>query len=159
VALGAVLGWPIGLALMRLRSKKSRDDEERKRFDAPDRVSELLNKIARQRDRVHDSQLQRTLYQCCTDIERYFKQYSGDKQRDTTVFANHLGSVLSVLEKYIEVQDAKRYFNDPDEIMRNAEESINDFAEYVLTSIRNGNDANLIDYTVNTKILQAQRYR
>jgi hypothetical protein len=159
--------WPIPLVAAAVflmggvlfgRYKRSRTGEERTHFKAPDQVRELLGKIAETRQRVRNPYLRNTLSQCCSDIEKYFQRYSSNKQKDAALFKNHLVSVLSVLNKYVEVQDNQRYYHHPDEVMRRAEESVGDFAEYVLQSIRSGNEAGLLDYQVDTNILAAKRY-
>src|SRR5581483_3827085 len=101
-------------------------------------VGDLLGKIAEARSRVQDPALQSTLYQMCTDIERYFQRYSSNKSGDAVTFKNHLESVLSVLNKYLEVQQYPRDFNDPRQVMRQAKESIQNFADFVITTIRRG---------------------
>jgi hypothetical protein len=94
----------------------------------------------------------------CLDIEKYFKSGSNDKKKDALFFYERLTEVDEVLIKYIEVQDNKRYFYNPNDLLIRGKESVRDFSTYVLDSIRRGNAADLIDYKVNTNILEAQRY-
>jgi hypothetical protein len=133
-------------------------NESRKRFTAPEQIRDLMAQMAHMREDVYDAQLRSTIYQCCVDIEAYFKKYSSDKQQDAVVFQHHLSNIVEVLRKYIDVQDNERYYNDPRRLLEEGDDAINSFSEFVLTSIRRGNDAELARYTVNTKILKAQRY-
>jgi hypothetical protein len=141
------------------RLQRSRTGESRKRFHGPEKIREQLSEIAHLRDDVTDPDLQATLYRCCADIERYFERYSSNEVLDAIAFEGHLDSVLDVLKKYVDVQNHPRDFNGPEAKLRQGKQSIEDFAEYVIESIRNGNDVNLIEYSVNTDILSAQRYR
>lgn len=138
--------------------QKSRTGEARKHFDGPSGISDQLNRIARLRDQVADASFQKVLFQCCTDTERYFKKYSSDVELDALTFGTHLDSIINVVAKYLEVQEFPRDFNDPETIMQGAKHSVSGFADYVIKSIRNGNDSRLISYRVDTNILDAKRY-
>lgn len=131
----------------------------RTHFKAPDPVSDLLSRIARERAQVRDEELKGALLQLCVDIERYFRKSSSDKRRDSLFFKERLTEVANVLAKYIEVQDSPRYYHEPQAELARGKSSILDFSQYVLESIRSGNTADLVPYRVNTNILQAQRYR
>lgn len=132
---------------------------ERTRFRAPDQVRDLLAKIARERKQINDQELKSVLYQMCVDLERYFSKSSKDKKRDALFFIDRLNEVARVLTKYVEVQENPRYFEEPAVELERGKTSITDFSKYVLTSIRRGHAADLLDYKVDTDILQAQRYR
>lgn len=152
-----VIGASVAIALA-ATARRSRSGTQHKRFKAADQINGQLSEVTALAAQVNDVAFRRTLDQCCTDIERYFQSYTSDKTGDAQTFRNHLNSVLSVLRKYIEVQNSPRYYNSPDEKMRQGKQSVTDFADYVLKSIRRGNDAGLLDYKVDTDILQAKRY-
>lgn len=149
----------LSLALVAGRLFWTQPNAERTNFKAPDIVKDLLAKIVRLRGQVDDMELRSELYQLCVDVEKYFLSSSQDKNRDARFFNERLTDVFHVLEKYVDVQKNQRYYNNPSAEMRKGKESLIDFGAYVLESIRRGNAADLLDYTVNTKILQAQRYR
>lgn len=136
-----------------------RPSKERTSFKAPDQVKDLLAKIVRARHQVHDGALQETLYQMCVDIERYFVKSSSDKKKDSSFFAARLTEVANVLDMYINVQGSPRYYLEPENELSRGKSAVTDFAHYVLDAIRRGNAATLVDYKVNTKILEAQRHR
>ncbi|OGH16432.1 MAG: hypothetical protein A3C30_04545 [Candidatus Levybacteria bacterium RIFCSPHIGHO2_02_FULL_40_18] len=140
-------------------SQETESSTEKTRFRAPDQVKELLAKIVRERWQIKDSELKDALYQLCVDIERYFSSSSKDKKRDSLFFRDRLNEVAQVLAKYADVQDNPRYYTNWGEELQRGKESITDFSEYVLESIRRGSAEDLFDFRVNTNILQAQRYR
>ena len=142
--------------------KRRMENEEKKgktRFNAPDKVGELLAQIARERWKLNDPELIQVTYQMCLDMEKYFSSFSKDKSRDARAFQDRLKEVSLVLEKYIEIQNNPRYYKEPGEELNRGKESITGFSEYLLDSIQSGRQADLIDYTVNTNILEAQKYR
>jgi hypothetical protein len=152
---GALLACGVAL---RAQQRSRQSGEARKHFKAPDKVADQLERIAHLREQVHDPEFQSALFNICNDLERYFLRYSSNKSRDTVTFAEHLKGVISVLEKYIEVQDHPRYYNDPSATLERGKKSVCDFGDFVITSIRNGNDADLLNYKVDTKILGAKKY-
>ena len=95
----------------------------------------------------------------CVDIEKYFRRSSKEKDRDARFFRDRLTEVVQVLVTYIQVQDNREYYTESDVHLERGKSALLDFREYVLESIRRGNDADLLDYKVSTKILQAQRFR
>lgn len=162
------LGLIIGIGLVALVvilffvKASSRTDESSKprtRFDAPGHVRDLLSRISVQREQVYDRILKDALYQMCVDIERYFRTSSKDKDKDALTFEQLLNQVLQVLDKYIDIQENKRYYTSPDDLLRKGRESIVGFSAYVLESIRRGHSVELMEYNVGTDILGAQRYR
>jgi hypothetical protein len=127
------------------------------RFNAPGPVRDLLARIALEGDRVEDPTLSRTVRQICVDIEHYFASSSGDMKGDSALFSKNLTDVDRVLTKYIDVQDNRRYYKDPDSLMVQVKEALDDFSDYVITSIRNGNEVALRAYKLNAYVLSAQR--
>ncbi len=134
--------------------------KERTSFKAPDQVKDLLEKIARKLVQVRDKELTRCLYDMCVDIETYFTK-SEDKKKDALFYQERLPDVVQVLEKYIDVLKNPRYYDNPEEILQSGKEALQEFAKFVLRSIRHGNAAELFEFEVNRNILeaQAQRYR
>ena len=127
--------------------------------EALDQIKDLFSEIVREREQVNDPELKAVISQMFLYIEKYFQSSGKDKVRDPLFFKARLTEVAQVLEKYIEVQDDPRYFDEPKTELRKGKEAITDFSHYILQSVRRDNTADLIDYTVDTKILGAQRYR
>ena len=127
--------------------------------EALDQIKDLLSEIVREREKVNDPELKAVISQMFLYIEKYFQSSGKDKVREALFFKDHLTEVAQVLEKYIEIQNNRHYYNDPKTELRKGKESIIEFSQYVLSSIRRGNADDLIDYTVNTNILRAQHYR
>ena len=157
----AIAGFSVaGIAIIAtIRGMATQPSTERTRFRAPDHVKDLLAKIARERGQITDRELKAVLYQMCVDIEKYFASSSKDKGKDALFFRDRLTEVARVLAKYVEVQENPRYYYEPRADLERGKTSITDFSHYVLESIRRGHAVDLLDFTVDTKILQAQRYR
>ncbi len=157
--------WPLVFAVAAViavtiatRYLNKQTSNERTHFIAPNQIKDLMATIAKEREQVKDSELSQMVYQLCLDIEKYFKTGSNDKRKDSLFFNERLTEVSEVLIKYLDVQGNKRYYYEPETLLRNGKESIRDFASYVLDSIRRGNATDLLDFKVNTNILKAQRY-
>ena len=153
---------PIAVVVLTFVLKVQRgsdSDSEKVRFKSPRQVRDLLQKIYELRIYVEDSELKSTLKQMCLDVEEYFKSASSDKDKDTKHFYERLTDVIEVLEKYLDIQESKRYYRRPEEEMNQGKVSIRDFSHYVLDAVRDGREAELVDYKVNRQILEAQRYR
>lgn len=140
-----------------IRPKKP--DNEKTNFKAPVQIKTLLGEISQSRVNIEDDEFKDILQTMCLDIERYFTHESEDKDRDAVSFKERLVDVLEVVQKYVEIQNNQRYFYESQEQMTKGKESVRDFSIHVLESIRQGNAAELLDYKVNSNILQAQRYK
>ncbi len=150
----------LGTALVigrRNRLAREQTSADRTKFKVPERLVDDLERIAQLRRRVHNEAFKQQLFTMCDDIERYFSKYSSNVASDAAIFEQHLEGVARVLQKYVDVQTHPRDFNDPNGTMQRGLESIVDFAEWVIRSIRNGNDSDLLDFTVDTKILGAKK--
>lgn len=140
-----------------IRPKKP--DDEKTNFKAPSEIRTLLGEISKSRENIDDYEFKDILQTMCLDIERYFTNESEDKDRDAESFKERLSDVLEVVQKYVEIQNNQRYFYEAQEQMIRGKDSVRDFSIHVLESIRQGNAAELLDYKVNSNILQAQRYK
>lgn len=157
---GAIVVIGIAVLFFKIRATLiAKEMEEGTHFDAPNPVKDLLVKIAKEREQINDRDFQQIVLQLCVDVERYFLKSSNDVRKDSLFFHERLNEVDQVLTKYIDVQQSPRYYTDPKGEMKRGKDSIGDFSQYVLDSIRRGTAADLLDYKVNTNILQAQRYR
>src|SRR3989344_7211899 len=125
--------------------------------EALDQINDLLSEIARERERVNDPELKAVLSQMSSNIKKYFQSSGKNKVRDVFFFKDRLTEVSCVLDKYIDVQENHYYYNEPRAELRKGKKAITDFSHYILQSVRRDHTADLIDYTVDTKILGAQR--
>lgn len=137
----------------------TKPSKEKTSFKAPSQVRDLLAKIAKDREKIHDRSFRETLYQMCLDIENYFQNATSKAMEEAIFFRSRLKEVDEVIAKYINVQDNNRYYSDPASALERGKTSITSFAQYVLDSIQRGRDAELTGFRVNTDILKAQRYR
>ncbi|MFZ2664557.1 MAG: hypothetical protein WAX66_04310 [Patescibacteria group bacterium] len=147
------------VAFVATHRTRDKENTERIHFKAPNQVKGLLALIAKERNQVNDQELKKILGQMCLDIEKYFESESNDEKKDSLFFNQRLTEVNEVLKKYIDIQENPRYYYEPEGELSKGKDSLSDFSKYVLNSIRRGKTADLVEYTVNTKILQAQRFR
>ena len=154
IAFAAVLA-----ALVVFRRRAAADPNRVVLQRSPDTVKRYLERLLDLRVQITDHDLRATLLSCCGDVEAYFSRYSGDRSSDAEIFTDCLGRVVKVVEKYVDVQDNGRYYDDPTTVLRRGKSSVSDFAAYVLQCCKNRSSAQLSEYTVNAQILQAQRLR
>lgn len=160
---GLLIACAVGAALF-----KRATDKQRRAIDhvslkvAPDPVKDILEPILKLRTRVNDTQLRDVITQLASDTEAYFGRNQTRKgeplRSDAEEFVRHLKSLHSVLERYVDVQDHPRYFDNPQHLLDQGSKAINGFAEFVLTNVRRGSREALTNYRVDTDILAAKRY-
>lgn len=136
-----------------------RDEEHVQLKKSPDRVRDQLRKLLAEGQKVEDSDVRLLVTQIANDVEAYFRRTKDADERDRDAFVGHLSSLNSVLEKYIDVQDNPRYFEDPAQLLLSGKKAFEDFSYFVLETVRREGRRSLMDYSVDTDILSAQRYR
>lgn len=135
------------------------DDSNRTKFEAPDQIEGLLNKIAKQRLQTTDAGLRGTLLQLCEVLEKHFKASTGDKNHEINTMTQRLTEVTTVMVDYLKMQKDPILYRDPERRMKRARESIADYTQSVISSIQQGNDIALIQFDTRTNRLEAERYR
>lgn len=126
-------------------------------FNVPDVIKGLLSSVTRDSEEVSESELRQKLIQLCKDIERYFQKSCSDVRKDSYFFKDRLTEAVRVLTKYRDAQDNPRYYNDPEKVMEQGKKALLDFCDYVLQSIRDGNEKDLTAFKVDTRILGIHR--
>ncbi len=136
-------------------------DDDQIKFRSPSNVRDELQKIYNQREEINNYSLQETVDSMCRDTEAFFKRSKRSSDHDTTAealgFARQLGSVRQVIDRYIDVQENPRYYENPEKALQDGQEAIEAFAEFVLKAVQRNSAAELINL-VDTKILKATRY-
>lgn len=145
------------IASVLLSKKKPKTGDEVQLKKSPDPVRDQLSRLLKSRDRIKDTYLHDTLTQICRDTEAFFQRRKIDES-DTSVFEAHLSSLNNVMERYLDIQDNPRYFEDPESLLNSGEEAAASFAIFVLEAIRRDGRRDLTDFRVDTDILSAQRY-
>lgn len=156
----------VGFGLAR-RSKRLREAAgEILSFRSPTTVREELEKIYSLRNKIQSPFVRQKIEDICRDTERFFDTSRGSSSRDTqqesAEFADPLGKIRAVIEKYVDAQDGsseRRYFDDPDEVLRLGESAVDSFAEHVLNSVRTMKAGEMTRFRVDTKVLEAAKYR
>jgi|GEM_PF-3924480 len=135
----------------RSRAKKS--------FNAPDSVARLLVRIMEQRAAVTDAALREKIKTACEYTEAYFVRNTSPQyiESDTEQFCGHLENLLRVLTLYIDIQDNPHYYREPKASMDMGRDAVAGYADFALNSVRRGTDTRLVEFTVQTDILAAQR--
>lgn len=151
----------ISLVVYLFRRKKSAVDYVAIK-SAPDPVKDQINKLTSLVRKINNHQLQTTLIQTVKDVDAYFKRNKQSKSKDSDdsiTFTRHLKSMNDVLVRYLDVQENPRYYRNPEMLALEGKKAVLSFSEFVLDSVQADTQRELTEYTVDTKILQAQRYR
>jgi hypothetical protein len=159
VVLATVLGFFAARQLLQPRSYDTAEGPIRFQ-SSPDKVRDILRDIMERRAEVNDGELGSIIEQACQDTEQYFRRNSDPSKRDedTTTFVNHLKGVRNVLVQYLDIQNNRRYYDDPEGLMQQGYDAIDGFAAFVLQSNKRGRRDELTEFRVDTQILSAQRY-
>jgi hypothetical protein len=144
------------------KSDGQRDGTERVKLRGPDRIRDELRSILDKRPAINDRDLRDTITQLVHDTEEVFRRLERNSpdQVNTSVvaFEQHLQSLIRVLDQYVDVQNNPRYFENPQKALQDGREAVAGFATYVLRSAQRAGRQQLTGFTVDTKILSAQRY-
>lgn len=161
IAVGVIMGL-IGLWFTR-RFVLARSDDSRPSLKAsPSIVRDELSQLHELSGQVHSVEMRDTISQIITDTEAFFKRSvkssTHDTAEDAQIFERHLQAVVKVVERYVDIQENPRFYDDPRDLMVQGSAAIAGFAEYVLMSIKRDSATALTNYRVDSNILSAQRY-
>jgi hypothetical protein len=160
VFIAALIALACAAGAIFLSRRKSPDDSQDIKFKAsPDPVRDVLRKIQHLAPQVKSPDMRESVVQAVADTEAYFKRNSESQKKDAGIFVTHLTSVKDVLERYIDIQENPRYYDNPEKYLKKGREGVEGFGEFVIDSIRAGRKRDLTQFNVDTDILSAQRYR
>lgn len=145
-----------GVAIARKRVHK------KIRNNAPKDLKPLITRLLTTSKRVNDRRMTTAIGNVCKYTEAYFNRLHPDKrynQAALDTFERHLESAIKVVDVYLDMQNNSEYFDDPGKGLQQGSDAIEGLAEFMLQSIKQKGRQNNTDYTVDTKILSAQRYR
>jgi len=143
-----------------VRAARRRVREE-VQYNGPRQLRETIRNLMNISKRIKDNQMRDAIEEVCKYTEAYFSRLHPDKRYSSsavTAFERHLNSVYSVVERYVDIRNNPEYYDEPQKLTTNAVASVEDFGEYVLKSIKSNNRRSMTDFTVDTKILSAQRF-
>jgi hypothetical protein len=144
-------------------SKRRSSSEDVLKFQSsPSEVRDILRSIMHELvPQIHDSGLTEIIEQACKDTEEYFRRCSDPEKKadDANSYAQNLKSLRSVLVQYIDIQNNSRYYESPEDLMKQGNEAVKGFAIHVEESIKSGRRSELTSFKVDTNILSAERYR
>lgn len=125
-----------------------------------EKVRALLDEIGQARLKVAAPKLKVLLSLIAQNGESYLVRTSADgkpPEHEIAQFQEHLRAALRVLEQYVSIQNDQQYPNRQAKMLEGFE-AIDGFAASVLKATAPGGTASNTNFTVDTKILSAQRY-
>ena len=155
-AIGTVIGVIILVNLNRRRVRK------RVHYTAPAELNNPVRELMRSREQLRENdQMRAAIDLVCRYTETYFKRFPAEKKSTDAIklFNNKLELAQKVVVEYVYTSKNRDFVTDADDLLARGLESIQGLAETILTSIKDRNNDRLMDYKVNTNILNAQRYR
>jgi hypothetical protein len=159
VVAGGAVAWIIR---RRMKLQSLSPDDNIRLHDSPEPVKEVLEQILDYRSRISDRNVRDLLTQICGDTENFYeraRQRGVNVSEDTPRYTHHLQSLLKVVDRYVDIQDNPRYWDNGDQLMLDGVEAFQGFSTFVIDSIKDGGRSQLTDYHVDTKILAAQSSR
>lgn len=129
--------------------------------DSPDDVRKMLKDLLGLREKINDAKVRAMLTSICQDTEAYFsraRKAGVAIDKDVETFREHLESLTKVLDKYIDVQNNGRYYYDEEKELAKGYRGVEGFAQFALDSCKRSAQRGLMDYNVDTDILDAQRF-
>lgn len=156
--LGFVLLLAAAIVLMRMRQHV----REVVKYSAPAELNDDIRRLMNLRQRVRNKRLQDGIDEVCRYTETYFKKLNigrrgSESLRETA--HGHLQKALDVVTQCIKAEQNPTYFDDPKKVITDGTDAITGLAEALLKNIKQSNRNDLVDFTVNTKILSAERYK
>lgn len=130
---------------------------------APGPVQSRLLRIQKLKLDIRDTAMTSKLDTIISDIEEFFNRSVKSESRDTSKeaynFEQKLRDVVTLLERYIDIQDNPRYYDGSDQLLRSAIGSVDTLAETVLQSIKDQNSQRVLEFRVSNDLLTTQRSR
>ncbi len=158
IVIGALLAVLIAIFIIFNR----RRIRSRVHYTAPGEMNDPVEKMMKLREHLRDDEaMYNAIDEVCRYTEAYFKRFTSEKRNSDTVtlFSNQLELARKVVEDYVYTYEDSQYVDEPEVVLKRGLDSIQGLAETILISIKKGNNDRLMDYKVNTNILNAQRTR
>jgi len=103
------------------------------------------------------------LNEMCNDTEellrRIQKHHSSDLLSSATTLDGYITRMLPLVEKYVDIEDYARYYEDPYQKLQEIQEGFQSFDGYLVNSIKLINQGQNLVLDVDLKMLEAARYR
>jgi hypothetical protein len=133
------------------------------RYSAPGELNADIRGLTNLIPRIPDRSglMARAIHDVCRHTEAFFTRLSSKRRDDAAIeaFRNHLARARRVIDVYIDVQRNSEYFDEPDKVREEALVAIQNLAESIRTSVKRNNREMMLEFTVNTKVLDAERHR
>lgn len=144
----------------RRRKKKTSGGQQALSF-APSAVRGQLLRIQKLEASIRNSSMKDKLDTVISDIEEFFKRSTRSRGRNTDqeaiVFEQRLNDVVTLLERYIDIQENPRYYDEPAKLLESALGSIDVLGTHVLQSIKDQNSQRVLEFRVSNELLTTQR--
>lgn len=132
--------------------------------DPPESIKRLLNEVEKRAQSVNSLSSRTQLLDACDETKVMFSRIertSGSQPYRLTLeaFQTHLINLLAVLDTYLDIQDHPSYWDEPDKLLADGQESIASYKTDVLETIKSINRKTAFDFQVKTSILNANRLK
>ncbi|MBA3945092.1 MAG: hypothetical protein H0X37_11085 [Herpetosiphonaceae bacterium] len=125
-------------------------------------VLKQLSEIRRHAATIVAPQTKQLIEQECADTEvlitRIRERNSNALLSTATILQGHIANLVVVIDQYVDIQQHPRYFDAPDEKLRQGEAAIAGFADFLVKSIKLVERGDTLGYDVALKMLEATKY-
>lgn len=158
---GILLAAAAIFAVVSSRWRKKKAETQQALSFAPSAVRGQLLRIQKLEGSIHSSTMKSRLDTVIADIEEFFKRSTRSRGRNTDqeaiVFEQRLSDVVTLLERYIDIQENPRYYDEPTKLLESALSSIDVLGTHVLQSIKDQNSQRVLEFRVSNELLTTQR--
>jgi hypothetical protein len=135
-------------------------------LQAEQKVQVVLRQVQQIRQLSQNIQARRTMTQLqrmCSDVEellcRIRKQNPTSLLSAATTLEGYIARMEPLVEKYIDIQAYRRYYEDPDQKLREIQGCFSNFDGYLVESIKLINHGQNLVLNVDIQMLEAAQYR
>lgn len=158
VALVAAAAVTFFVLRRKSRTKKV-PKEMQKRYDTPKEIEDLLDQVAEWRNVVKNKDVAQRLAQSELHVHEFFRRtriHMRDRIQEMTGHYNvHLSSMLTVLKKYVDVEQHPEYTRDPQKILQLGERAVQQFERGVIQNIQEVEEGAITMTLVDAKMVDA----
>jgi hypothetical protein len=134
-------------------------------LEAEQMVRQARQKIGHIRQyasQIRDARTARTVQQITSDVEQLLARIRENNpntlQSSVTVLLGHLENLTLLLDKYIDIQNHPRYYEDAQLKLQEGQTAVLGFEEFVVSSIQLVERGETLGYDVARKMLEATKF-
>jgi len=161
---GVVIVLVIGAGTLITLRVAQRRTHTQVRYTAPGGLNEPIRRLMNQVKRIpeHDSPMVDAVNNVCRHTEAYFTRLQPQKRHDEVAiqaFEKHLSIVQRVVDVYIDSLKNDDYFDDARATRQDALEAVTALSDSIRQSVKRNNRGLMLEFTMQTKVLSAERYK